>query len=71
MMVTDLRRDLSPDIFRFMRDCCPSPEIKAGFETSVQAAYRTEELQDILSKIPFSPVQVIDHPYVLVVVGEK
>ena len=50
MIITDLRRDLSPDIFTFMQDCCDSPEIKAGFRTSVQAAYRKEELEDILAK---------------------
>ena len=71
MMVSDLRRDLSPDIFQFMRDCCSSPEIKAGFVSSVQAAYHKEELETILSKIQFQHVQVIAHPYGLVVLGEK
>jgi hypothetical protein len=71
MMVTDLRRDLSPDIFQFMQNCCESPEIKAGFETSVRAAYRKEELESILSKIKFSNIQVIAHPYGLIAIAEK
>lgn len=71
MMVTDLRRDLSPEIYHFMRDCCTSPEIKAGFETSVRAAYRKEELESILATIAFSQVQVIAHPYGLAVIAEK
>ena len=71
MMVTDLRRDLSPDIFKFMQECCESPEIKAGFESSVKAAYRKEELESILAKIKFSNVQVIANPYGLVVIAVK
>lgn len=71
MIVTDLRRDLSPDIFNFMQNCCESSEIKEGLKTSVQAAYRKEELEEILGKIKFSKVQVIAHPYGLVVLAEK
>ena len=71
MIITDLRRDLSPEIYRFMQDCCESPEIKEGFTTSVQAAYKKEELESILSHITFSTVQVIAHPYGLVVIAEK
>jgi len=71
MIVTDLRRDLSPDIFQYMQNCCESQEIKAGFETSVRAAYRKEELETILSAIPFAKVQVITHPYGLVGIGKK
>ncbi len=71
MMVTDLKRDLSQEIFKFMQDCCGSFEIKEGFKTSVQAAYRKEELEAILSKIKFSNVQVVTHPYGLVVIAEK
>ncbi|HWQ65766.1 MAG TPA: methyltransferase domain-containing protein [Methanospirillum sp.] len=71
VMVTDLRRDLSPEIFQFMQNCCESPEIKEGFTSSVQAAYLKEELDSILGKIQFSTVQVIAHPYGLVVIAEK
>ena len=71
MIVTDLRRDLSPDIFTFMQNCCDSPEIKKGFETSVRAAYRKEELESILANIKFSTVQIIAHPYGLVVIAVK
>lgn len=71
MIISDLRRDLSPEIFTFMQDCCDSPEIKAGFETSVHAAYKKEELESILSHITFSTMQVITHPYGLVVIAGK
>jgi ubiquinone/menaquinone biosynthesis C-methylase UbiE len=39
LRVSDLRRDLSPEIYQFMLDSCKGPEIKKGFQTSVQAAY--------------------------------
>lgn len=71
MMVTDLKRDLSHEVFSFMQDSCSSEEIKKGFETSVRAAYRKEELEEILFKIPFSSSQVIAHPYGLVVLARK
>ena len=71
MMITDLRRDLSPEIFNFMKDYCESEEIKAGFVTSVMAAYKKEELETILSGINFSMSRIITHPYGLVVIAEK
>nr|WP_319538497.1 methyltransferase domain-containing protein [uncultured Methanospirillum sp.] len=71
VMVTDLKRDLSPEIFRFMQESCSSEEIRKGFETSVHAAYKKEELEEILSKIPFNSSQMIAHPYGLVVLARK
>jgi len=71
MMVTDLRRDLTPEIFRFMQESCRSDEIRAGFVTSVQAAYRKEELEEILAPCGFSEVTVIHHPYGLVAIAKK
>lgn len=70
-MVTDLRRDLSPEIVEFMREGCRGPEVRAGFETSVRAAYTGEELESLLSPLPFSSIRVFAHPYGLVVNVEK
>ncbi len=70
-LVTDLRRDISEEIQNFMKKTCPSPGIKAGFETSVQAAYTQKELEEILASVPFGKKQVITHPYGLVVIAEK
>lgn len=69
--VSDLRRDLSPEIYQFMLGSCQGPEIKKGFQTSVQAAYTKDELEILLEDIGFRWLQVIAHPYGLVVVGEK
>lgn len=69
--VSDLRRDLSQDIFEFMKDCCESKKIQEGFVTSVMASYLKDELEEILGGIGFTKVQVITHPYGLVVIGEK
>ena len=69
--VSDLRRDLSPEIFQFMKDCCEETQIQEGFVTSVMASYVKEELEEILDGIGFSMLQVITHPYGLVVIGEK
>ena len=69
--VSDLRRDLSPEIYQFMLGSCQGPDIKKGFETSVQAAYTKDELEILLQDIGFTWVQVIAHPYGLVVVGKK
>lgn len=69
--VSDLRRDLSLEIFEFMRDCCESKKIQEGFITSVMASYIKDELEEILGGIGFTMVQVITHPYGLVVIGEK
>ncbi|ABD40025.1 transcriptional regulator, MarR family [Methanospirillum hungatei JF-1] len=71
LRVSDLRRDLSPEIYQFMLDSCKGPEIKKGFQTSVQAAYTKEELEILLQDIGFTWVQVIAHPYGLVAVGKK
>jgi len=71
VMVTDLKRDLSPEIFTFMQGSCRSEEIRKGFETSVRAAYKKEELEDILSGVSFRSSQVIAHPYGLVVLARK
>jgi ubiquinone/menaquinone biosynthesis C-methylase UbiE/DNA-binding MarR family transcriptional regulator len=71
VMVTDLRRDLSPEIFGFMCQSCRGPEVRAGFETSVRAAYTKEELEALLAPLPFSSVGVVAHPYGLVVAAEK
>lgn len=71
VMVTDLKRDLSHEIFSFMQGSCSSEEIKKGFETSVMAAYLKEELEEILSTIPFTSSEVIAHPYGLVVIAKK
>ncbi|MCQ1538478.1 methyltransferase domain-containing protein [Methanocalculus taiwanensis] len=71
VFVSDLRRDLSPEIFGYMRDSCLEPEIRKGFETSVRASYTQEELETLLDGIGFSRLQVIAHPYGLVVSGEK
>ncbi len=71
LFVSDLRRDLSPEIFGYMRDSCLEPEIRKGFETSVRASYTQEELETLLEDIGFSRLQVIAHPYGLVVSGEK
>lgn len=71
VMVTDLKCDLSPEIFSFMQGSCSSEEIKKGFETSVRAAYRKEELEEILSTIPFTSSDVITHPYGLVIIARK
>ncbi len=71
VMVTDLKRDLSPEIFGFMREGCSGPEIRAGFETSVRASYRKEELKALLAPLPFLSVEVFAHPYGLVVTAEK
>ena len=71
MMVTDLRRDLSPEIYGFMCEGCSDPTIRAGFETSVRAAYRKEELEAVLAPLSFSSVQVFAHAYGLVVTAER
>lgn len=69
--VSDLRRDLSPDIYQFMLGCCKGAAIQKGFETSVHAAYTNDELEKLLNDIGFARLEVIAHPYGLVVVGEK
>ncbi|NLV27813.1 MAG: methyltransferase domain-containing protein [Methanomicrobiales archaeon] len=69
--VSDLKRDLSPEIYRFMLETCEGSEIRKGFETSVHAAYVQEELEKMLGDVGFSWLQVITHPYGLVVIGKK
>jgi len=69
--ITDLRRDLSPEIFQAMYESCDPPEIRPGFETSVRAAYTREEAMDLLGRSRLSGWQVIAHPYGLVICGRK
>lgn len=69
--ITDLRRDLSPEIYRFMYESCDPPEIRSGFETSVRAAYTREEIMDLLGRSRLTGWQVIAHPYGLMIHGKK
>ncbi|MDD3111906.1 MAG: methyltransferase domain-containing protein [Methanofollis liminatans] len=69
--ITDLRRDLSPEIFRAMYESCDPPEIRPGFETSVRAAYTREEAMDLLGRSRLGGWQVIAHPYGLMICGRK
>jgi hypothetical protein len=54
-----------------MLGSCQGPDIKKGFQTSVQAAYTKDELESLLQDTGFAWVQIIAYPYGLVVVGEK
>ncbi|TAJ44288.1 methyltransferase domain-containing protein [Methanofollis fontis] len=69
--ITDLRRDLSPEIYRQMYDSCEPPAIRPGFESSVRAAYTEEEILDLIERSPLKGSKVIAHPYGLVICGEK
>ncbi|QYZ78095.1 methyltransferase domain-containing protein [Methanofollis formosanus] len=69
--ITDLRRDLSPGIYRQMYDSCEPPEIRPGFESSVRAAYTREEIMDLLGRSHLTGWQVIAHPFGLVIHGKK
>ncbi len=67
--VTDLRRDLAPDIYRFMYDACEPAEIRPGFASSVGAAYTKKEIERILEGSRLTGWTVIAHPYGLVIAG--
>ena len=68
--ITDLRRDLSEEIYGYMYSACSPEEIRPGFKTSVMAAYTTGELESLLSESNLSGWKVIGHPYGLVITGK-
>lgn len=43
--ITDLRRDLSPEIYQYIYHACEPAEIRPGFASSVRAAYTKKELK--------------------------
>ena len=69
--VTDLRRDLSPEIYQIMHASCDPPEIRPGFETSVQAAYTPDEITAVLGRAGLGNWDVFAHPYGLAITGQK
>jgi len=71
ILILDLRRDLSPDIYQYMYENCKPAEIRPGFTSSVQAAYTPEELQHLLSDSKLSGWQVFEHPFGLGIIGNK
>lgn len=69
--ITDLRRDLSPEIYRYMYESCEPREISPGFETSVKAAYTGKEIKAILESSKIKGWHVFEHPYGLAISGIK
>ncbi|MBN1431808.1 MAG: methyltransferase domain-containing protein [Methanomicrobiaceae archaeon] len=69
--ITDLRRDLSEEVFGYMYNACSPEEIRPGFKTSVMAAYTPGELEELLEGSELSGWKVIGHPYGLVITGKK
>jgi ubiquinone/menaquinone biosynthesis C-methylase UbiE/Mn-dependent DtxR family transcriptional regulator len=69
--ISDLRRDITPEIYQMMLSGCQGSEISKGFETSVRAAYTRAEAEDLIKGIGFSRTEVIVHPFGLVVIAQK
>lgn len=67
--ITDLRRDLSPEIFTFMNNACEPAEIRPGFASSVRASYTKKEIENVLKGSSLTGWTVIAHPYGLVITG--
>ncbi len=67
--ITDLRRDLSEEIYGYMYNACSPEEIRPGFKCSVIAAYTPGELETLLAGSKLSGWNVIGHPYGLVITG--
>lgn len=68
--ITDLRRDLSEEIYGYMYNACSPEEIRPGSKTSVMAAYTPWELEEILAGSDLSGWKVIGHPYGVVIAGK-
>jgi len=67
--ITDLRRDLSEEVYGYMYNACSPEEIRPGFKSSVMAAYTPGELETLLAGSKLSGWNVIGHPYGLVITG--
>lgn len=67
--ITDLRRDLSPDIYQYMYNSCEPAEIRPGFASSVRASYTKKEIEKILKKSRLTGWTVIAHPFGLAITG--
>jgi ubiquinone/menaquinone biosynthesis C-methylase UbiE len=67
--ITDLRRDLTREIYQFMYTACEPAEIRPGFASSVSAAYTKKEIEAVLKGSRLNGWKVIAHPYGLVISG--
>lgn len=67
--ISDLKRDLSPEIYRMMYESCQPEEIRSGLETSVRASYTKIEIETLLSSSMLSGWRVLAHPYGLMISG--
>jgi len=71
LFISDLRRDMAPCIIGIMQLLTPTKQMKAGLITSIQAAYRKEELQRLMEESPFQDFSLSQSPFGLSLTARK
>jgi ubiquinone/menaquinone biosynthesis C-methylase UbiE len=69
--LSDLRRDLSPWFLGIMKCLTVGESMKNGLMTSIQAAYRKKELEEIFRNSPFDQFRIKQSPFGLEVLAVK
>lgn len=69
--ITDLRRDMNPLVRLFLKQNIRPKERRAGFLSSVRAAYTPEEIQVVLKKTKLAGAQVRGLRIVVAITGKK
>ena len=69
--VTNMRRDVNPLVVKMIYHSTKPKEIRAGFITSMKAAYTVGELNEILRNSDFEDFTVTPDFFELTVTGQK
>jgi len=67
----DLRRDVNPLLYLAVRAFTGPKDVRAGFESTVNAAYVRAELESLLRQSPFDEWHIRRWPFSLVVMGRR
>jgi len=69
--VGDLKRNINPVLIKMLKMGVKNRSMKKGLETSVGAAYTKPELEEMMSKSPFTKFHVDEGSFGIEIVGEK
>ena len=69
--ISDLKRNINPLLFLFMKITTSNKSIRRGFATSVWASYLKKELEELLSKSKLKNFNVTENPFGIIISGFK
>lgn len=69
--ITDLRRDMNPLVFWYMKRCVEKKEFLSGLISSRNASYTAKEIPAILSRSALTGATVTKNPFSIIITGQK